>query len=196
VKQLYAADGSNGTNAPFIHAMYNDDPPGTSPASQVYAHAKGVLAANQTNGFWVVHSVPNWPYSLQTGYQPYPTSAQGIYGQSFICLSMSAATANTVGVSLLKMRPKYYSSSVPDALLSLFPDINAALISSGVIKTVPFAISTALRSAGIGSPSRLFTSFAKSALFGADVWNVKPRTCRLSVPSCMLRALRSLLFIF
>jgi hypothetical protein len=172
VKQMYAADNTLGLNVSFTHAMYNDDPPNASTASAGFAHSKGFLAANETNGFWVTHSVPNWPYALTTGFLPFPTASQGIYAQSFICISMNSSTANLIGISLLKMRPKYYSQSLPPALLPLFPDINAALISTGVITTVPFAISVSLYSAGIGSPPRLFTSFAKSTRFGRDVWNV------------------------
>jgi deoxyribonuclease-2 len=169
---MYAADNTFGLNVSFTHAMYNDDPPNASAASSGYAHSKGFLAANETNGFWVTHSVPNWPYALTTGYLPFPTASQGIYSQSFICLSMNSSTTNLIGISLLKMRPKYYSQSLPPALLPLFPDINAALISKGVISTLPFAISVSLYSAGIGSPPRMFTSFAKSTKFGRDVWNV------------------------
>jgi deoxyribonuclease-2 len=177
---MYAADPTSGLNVSFTHAMYNDDPPNASTASSGYAHAKGFLAANQTNGFWVVHSVPNWPYSLTVGYLPFPTVSQGKFAQSFICLSMNASTTNLVGISLLKMRPKYYSQSVPPSLLPLFPDINAALKSTGVITTAPFAISVPLYSAGIASPPRLFTSFAKSVKFGQDIWNVKTPSVHLS----------------
>ena len=75
VKQMYEADGTHGLNVSFTHAMYNDEPPNDS-ASSGYAHAKGFLAANATNGFWVIHSVPKWPYALTTGYLPFPTSSQ------------------------------------------------------------------------------------------------------------------------
>ena len=76
LKQMYVADGTQGLNVSFTHAMYNDDPPNATAASPGYAHAKGFLAANATNGFWVIHSVPNWPYALTTGYLPYPSSSQ------------------------------------------------------------------------------------------------------------------------
>ena len=74
---------------------------------------------------------------------------QGIYAQSFICLSMNASTTNLVGISLLKMRPKYYSQSLPGAQLPLFPDIDIALRSTGTIQSLPYAISVSLHSAGI-----------------------------------------------
>jgi len=135
-----------------------------------YAHAKGVLACNATNGFWLVHSVPNWPYSLSVGYLPYPYAAQGIYAQSFICVSMNTSTTNSVGASLLKMRPKYYSSSLPPSLLPLLPAINAALLSTVPINTPPLAITVSLYSLGIASPPRLFTSFAKTASWNQDIW--------------------------
>jgi hypothetical protein len=88
---------------------------------------------------------------------------------------MNASTTNLVGISLLKMRPKYYSQSLPSALLPLFPDIDTALRSTGPIQSLPYAVSVSLHSAGIGSPPVLFTSFAKSMKFGLDVWNVTAR---------------------
>ena len=83
---------------------------------------------------------------------------QGIYAQSFICVSMNASTTNLVGISLLKMRPKYYSQSLPGAQLPLFPDIDIALRSTGTIQSLPYAISVgglvpwhALRAGGLAA---------------------------------------------
>lgn len=121
--------------------------------------------------------MPNWPYALTTGYLPFPTSSQGKYAQSFICLSMNASTTNLIGVSLLRMRPKYYSFSTPPSLLPLFPDIDAALRSTGVISSLPYTLFVELMSLGIGSPPRRFTSFAKSVKFERDVWNVTSLHC-------------------
>ena len=45
----------------IAYSLYNDDPPppdGT--ASSTYAHAKGVLMTDNVQGFWLVHSKPNW----------------------------------------------------------------------------------------------------------------------------------------
>jgi hypothetical protein len=73
---MYLADSTRGLNVSFTHAMYNDDPPNATAAYEGYAHAKGFLAANATNGFWLIHSVPNWPYALTNGYLPFPTISQ------------------------------------------------------------------------------------------------------------------------
>ena len=85
-------------------------------------------------------------------------------------MSMNTSTTNSVGASLLKMRPKYYSSSLPPALLPLLPAINTALLSSGTVNSPPLAITVPIYSLGIGSPPRLFTSFAKTASWGQDIW--------------------------
>jgi deoxyribonuclease II len=58
VNQLYNPD-LNMNNVAY--ALYNDDPPPPdTTASSTYAHAKGVMLTDATQGFWLVHSKPNW----------------------------------------------------------------------------------------------------------------------------------------
>jgi hypothetical protein len=54
--------------------FYNDQPPNHS-ISLIYGHSKGVLAFHdQTQtGFWLVHSVPQFPSIIEEGYR-YPDS--------------------------------------------------------------------------------------------------------------------------
>lgn len=60
-------------------------------------HSKGVVVANNSLGFWLVHSVPKFP---QTPYQKnsyaYPKTAVK-FGQSFLCISMMADELDKVG---------------------------------------------------------------------------------------------------
>ena len=46
----------------------------------------GVVAFDETSGFWLVHSTPHFPPPRDTGYA-WPSSAR-IYGQTFLCVSM------------------------------------------------------------------------------------------------------------
>src|SRR5699024_5729831 len=42
--------------------FYNDQPPtGNAPSS--YAHAKGVVVADEKQGFWLIHTIPHFAYS-------------------------------------------------------------------------------------------------------------------------------------
>jgi deoxyribonuclease-2 len=68
------------TLGPLYHSkensfmFYNDQPP-NHPLSLIYGHSKGVLAFHdQTQtGFWLVHSVPQFPSIIEEGYK-YPDS--------------------------------------------------------------------------------------------------------------------------
>ena len=97
---------------------------------------------------------------------------QGIYAQSFICVSMNASTTNLVGISLLKMRPKYYSQSLPGAQLPLFPDIDIALRSTGTIHSLPYAISVRLRRL----PSERLRRMSSRASVQSTCWTPSERS--------------------
>jgi deoxyribonuclease-2 len=104
-------------NSSIAMAFYNDDPP-DSGSSSSYAHAKGVLATDATQGFWLVHSMPNWPNapfgeggSNNPGILPDDT-----YGQSFRCVSVTKTTVNNIADTLRVDDPKVYEGYIPDAL--------------------------------------------------------------------------------
>ena len=71
----------------YTHIMYNDAPPNTSSIKEngYQAHAKGVLAMDKDTGFWLIHSVPNFPQTPNQKYE-WPNSG-GRYGQSALCIS-------------------------------------------------------------------------------------------------------------
>ncbi|KAK2584782.1 hypothetical protein KPH14_007101 [Odynerus spinipes] len=43
-----------------LWVLYNDDPPDRSVVG-TYGHTKGVVATDKNQGFWMIHSVPNFP---------------------------------------------------------------------------------------------------------------------------------------
>jgi hypothetical protein len=89
-KQLYSLSSSSA----YAVALYNDEPPLKS-ASSVYAHAKGMLLTDATSGFWFIHSMPLWPANITANKDPGPFPSD-TYAQSITCITISAATANTI----------------------------------------------------------------------------------------------------
>lgn len=111
-RTLSLAYGQSGSENNLV-MMYNDEPPqGT--ADETRGHTKGVVVANDVNGFWLIHSVPKYPPSTEDAYD-YPKSGT-IYGQSFLCLSLTGDQMAKVGKQLLFNEPHFYSSYIPDYL--------------------------------------------------------------------------------
>jgi deoxyribonuclease-2 len=86
--------------------FYNDQPTG-QPFNPDGAHAKGVLVFGAGGGFWITHSLPDWPgrdpdnASFATVLHP-----QLMYGQHALCLSLPPASIEEVARVLLVARPK------------------------------------------------------------------------------------------
>lgn len=94
--------------------MYNDEPPEDN-VDMVKGHTKGVMASDDTSGFWLVHSVPHFPPDLSKGAYDYPKTGH-TYGQSFLCITMDVAELNKAAEQLLYNEPHIYSSQAPTAL--------------------------------------------------------------------------------
>lgn len=76
------------------HLIYNDEPPLTKSQGE-FAHAKGVVAWNDKQLGWLIHSTPKWPGTFlevdgQQTIAPIP-QAETEYGQSFVYLTMPVA---------------------------------------------------------------------------------------------------------
>lgn len=77
-------------------AVYNDAPP-NGPTTFTEGHSKGMVVANSDAGFWLVHSVPKFPQlPYQNNSYTYPENGL-IFGQSFLCMSMTAEELDKVG---------------------------------------------------------------------------------------------------
>ena len=75
-------------NTTKLSFMYNDETP-TGRTSSSYGHTKGVIGADYSGGFWLIHSVPSYP-PLPENSSSYGYPNTGLnYGQSFLCLSLS-----------------------------------------------------------------------------------------------------------
>ena len=88
---VFAGKGDDG----LAYVAYNDQPPDgatilgpPAPHDDKGAHAKGVLATDGQVGFWLVHSSPKLPDVRQGQYS---FSGSIVNGQTYLCLSLSAA---------------------------------------------------------------------------------------------------------
>ena len=163
VYQVYTFnDGDN-----VALGMYSDDPPGDYSPSSTYAHAKGVLFTDSTQGFWLVQSKPNWPgilnFTLGTDAAiPFPDDD---YAQSLMCITISASTADTIASNLMIDRPYLYSKYITSTIANQLPEFNdwVNLNHNSVTTNSTTLIET------IGGND--FTQFAKSQSYGEDLWD-------------------------
>ena len=141
----------------YTHIMYNDAPPHASGVKESgsRAHAKGVLAMDKDTGFWLIHSVPNFP-QIPTQKYEWPNSGK-LNGQSALCISFNTKQTGFNIVEQLKyMGINDYAFHVTKEIEGLVTNIhepkNKRAKTPGEKKTVPIA--------SIGETA--FTSFARS----------------------------------
>lgn len=158
--QVYAASQSK-----HGWLLYNDQTPDDKGHSS-YGHLKGDMVFDAGGGFWLVHSVPRFPFARNSS-EPYtyPAYAKS-YGQSFICLSLSAGNIETVAEGLLLSKPYVYDSNLPAALTRTFPRVNSVLQRDFITREEGKNISI-IHTAG----GQQFTFFAKNEKWGKDLWS-------------------------
>ncbi|XP_023029626.2 deoxyribonuclease II [Leptinotarsa decemlineata] len=144
-----------------LYILYNDEPPNENKNSNK-GHTKGVVMADMTGGFWVVHSVPNFP-EMGSSYA-YPENGV-VYGQSFLCISMDLKNLNKVGIQLQYNQPEIYGENVPSNLKSLVPNLAKAAANVTVDSAPWYHITNLYSKSGVQ-----FTSFAKSKQFCKDLY--------------------------
>lgn len=87
------------------------------PTDETKGHTKGVLIANDTSGMWLIHSVPKFPPTPEEGSYGYPKSGM-VYGQSFLCISLTGDQLGKVGRQLQYNEPHFYFGYIPEYLKS------------------------------------------------------------------------------
>ena len=145
----------------IAYALYNDDPPppaGT--ASSTYAHAKGVFLFDDTQGFWLIHSKPNWPNSREDGATPFPDST---YAQSLMCITLNTSAYQSIAEAAMVNYPYLYDSYMSSSLIHTVPSFNEWI--SGGKSNVPNMTLTFSSRGGVG-----YTQFAKSKNWGKDLY--------------------------
>ncbi|KAL0109468.1 hypothetical protein PUN28_014495 [Cardiocondyla obscurior] len=192
-KKISAKDSIPGnTLAPFYNDseaskalwfLYNDDPP-NRPINGKYGHAKGAVWANKQQGFWLIHSVPNYPPLPNSGNDTrrgqvnenpetpqnrseydYPTSGMN-YGQSFLCISVDSDQFDSIGQQLMYNQIIVYRRSIPATFATAFPVLTDAANQKRV-RQAPFTNKALLKSSG----GVEFVSFAKSDKWQKDLYD-------------------------
>ncbi|XP_066245534.1 plancitoxin-1-like isoform X2 [Euwallacea similis] len=144
----------------YLSILYNDQPPQGHAGSK--GHTKGVVIADKTSGLWLIHSVPNFPYSLNQ--YEYPDSGTH-YGQSFLCLSLGVSDLNSVGIQLQYNEPQIFAQNVPETMKSIFPELEKAARNETVEDSPWYRIANINTQKGAN-----FVSFAKSGNFEKDLY--------------------------
>ncbi|XP_018300752.1 plancitoxin-1 [Mycetomoellerius zeteki] len=159
--------------------LYNDDPPNRSTNAK-YGHTKGAVMTNKQEGFWLIHSVPNYPPIPNSGNDTrqgqvnstlgnrseydYPTSGMN-YGQSFLCISVDDDQFDLIGRQLMYNQIIAYRRNIPAAFAATFPVLTNAA-NQKRIRQAPFISKTLLKSSG----GVEFVSFAKSDKWQKDLY--------------------------
>ncbi|KAK6741655.1 hypothetical protein RB195_009494 [Necator americanus] len=157
INQLYLANKEN-----TFTIAYNDDSP-LKPANNKNGHSKGVAVFDHDVGFWMIHSVPNFP---SINRYEFPSSAK-IFAQSFLCLSLSTNNLEEVAeymryaqvTPFLHNLPQFHQIIAP----SLLDVINKRSLPSSA--TV-FSMTRRIRTLG----GKNVIEFSKHAKFEADLW--------------------------
>jgi deoxyribonuclease II len=151
-------------NSSFAYALYNDNPPETGAASSSYAHSKGILATSSTQGFWLVHSLPNWPAETPTGNPGVPPS--DTYAQSLGCVTVNVNTIDLIANLTMVNRPKIYEHHMPSTGMPSIPFFEK-LIDNDYYDDAPTSASQSFQSlAGVD-----YVQFAKSKEWEMDLYD-------------------------
>lgn len=123
---LSQVDGNNVSryNDQSASFFYNDADPGGTEHWE-YAHAKGALVFDAATGFWLTHSIPQWPrYGLQppAGSPADVAQPQQRFAQSALCVSFNNSDAlPALLAALLRVRPFVFHANLPASLAEAFP---------------------------------------------------------------------------
>ncbi|PNF33238.1 Deoxyribonuclease-2-alpha [Cryptotermes secundus] len=157
----------------LLWALYNDQVPGKTYSSD-QGHTKGVVISETDGGFWLVHSVPYFPpipgnvttsgTDSDSGGYSYPSTGLR-YGQSFLCISLSASQLDLVGTQLTYNQPWIYSYNVPEDLERHLPHLAAAARSVRV-RVAPWHHLQEITSLA----GQAFYSFAKAVKFNKELY--------------------------
>jgi deoxyribonuclease-2 len=144
--------------------LYNDEKPPLAPGKDdgSLGHTKGVLAfdVETQTAFWLLHS---WPKFAAPDLPGMPTP---LYGQTFLCLTLSIQTARKVAAQMIAhQEPQVYAPRIPKGLEASDPFL---------LLSQPINPNAAGDSSIIDLATReglAFKVIAKNRKWGKDFWN-------------------------
>ena len=158
LNQIYA-----GSESSTGYIFYNDESPDGKTWGTAWGHFKGIVGMTSSGGFWLVHSTPRIPETVAVGWNGFPQKAMK-YGQTFLCLTLSTDSLNTVGEQMQIARPHIFDSRAPSFVANSMPELQNA-INGDHVKTASTSIKDITSKGG-----ESFTSFMKTGKWGKDLY--------------------------
>lgn len=130
---------------------WNDEKPDGN-TSSTKAHSKGVIGYNQAThkGFFIVHSIPQFPafngFTINTTID----ASETIYGQHVFCLSIDNVTLYDLIAKILPIKPFIYAQNLND------PNSINNLMTAGTIKQPDYASTFTYKNYTVNGTNMLF----------------------------------------
>ncbi|XP_022176053.1 cell-death-related nuclease 7-like isoform X2 [Myzus persicae] len=165
VAQMYAP--TQAYNESIMWAVYNDSPT-NSPVTFSLGHSKGMVVANNRSGLWLVHSVPKFPQLPYQNNNSYTYPKTGVlYGQSFLCMSMTPEELDKVGDQIINNEVQVYGSHFGGDMKSTYP----GLYNATLLHDIPGVKNDGVRLQPLYSIEGFeFLSISKNRHFGKDLY--------------------------
>lgn len=144
------------------YVMWNDEIPNGGTSSSK-AHAKGVMGYDANSGFFLRHSTPRFPPHRSSGYKGLPDNER-IYGQTFLCTTVSLSELNRIAGQYLVMNAQIYDQHTPQ-FASPYRNITSFSAGTSTHNSAPQAI--AFRTTG----GTNFWDIAKSKSCSCSLWD-------------------------
>uniref|UniRef100_T1J7H6 Uncharacterized protein n=1 Tax=Strigamia maritima TaxID=126957 RepID=T1J7H6_STRMM len=146
-----------------FYFLYNDEDP-NGPVSSYRGHTKGVVAFDNTSGFWLIHSIPKFPPHTTNQYK-YPKNGE-IYGQSGLCITLNVSEIQKLSSLLYFNDPCVYDFYLPDAIALKYPLLKA------ISKQEHVSQSPWNQTLTLTTPNNIsFQAFAKYKNFDKDLYS-------------------------
>ncbi|EPB77175.1 deoxyribonuclease II [Ancylostoma ceylanicum] len=157
INQLY------GINKDITFSIaYNDDSP-DGKVDGYRAHAKGVAVFDHEVGFWILHSVPNFPPSKKYDFH----DGGSVFSQSFLCLSLSVNFLEDVGQYMRFAHVSTYLYNLPEFHKIVAPSLVDVVKKKSLPKSA--TVFTTIRELQTLNGTKA-KGFSKHRKFEKDLW--------------------------